>query len=119
MNTITLNNENKTEITFEYDNELPYKERIRPSYEYGTLKNQNNLGGIKINLTKEEYTALNKPEVLVFEKAFFVTDEIWFDMESHYLIIENNDFLSDKIKNSQFIVSFYVENKKINSCGLE
>lgn len=118
MNTITLNNEQKTEVSFEYDNGLPYKERIRPSYEYGTLKNHNNLAGIKINLTKEEYLALNNSDVLLFEKAFFITDEVWFDMGSHYLIIENNDFLSDKIKNSQFIVSFYFENKKINSCGL-
>lgn len=119
MNTFILNNENKTEVSFEYDNGMPYKERIRPSYEYGTLKSNNNLAGIKINLTKEEYADLNNQKVLLFEKVYFVSDEIWFDMKTHYLITENNEFLSEKMQNSDFIVSFYVENQKINSCGLE
>lgn len=117
MTTIILENENKTEVSFEYDNGLPYKERIRPSYEYGTLKSNNSLAGIKINLTKEEYADLNNQEVLLFEKAYFINDEIWFDMKTHYLIIGNNDFLSEKIQNSEFVLTLYNEDKKINSCG--
>ena len=47
MTTIKLNNENKTEITFSYDNGLPYKKAIRPSIEYGDWKKDKNKRGIK------------------------------------------------------------------------
>ena len=55
MTKIQLNNENKTEFTFEYDNGLPYKERIRPKYEFGKLKTNNNLAGINIYFDKNLY----------------------------------------------------------------
>jgi hypothetical protein len=41
MTTITLNNEEKTKVIFEYENGLPYKKSIRPEMEYGDWKKNN------------------------------------------------------------------------------
>ena len=43
MTTITLNNENKTQIEFTYNNGLPYKKSIRPEYEYGDWEKNNEI----------------------------------------------------------------------------
>ena len=118
MTTIQLNNENKTEVTFEYDNELPYKERIRPKYEFGKLNNNNNnLAGINIYFNEDQFKELNCETNILFKKIFFIKNEIWFDMGNVYLIIHNNEYLSDKLQKSEFILTFYYGDKKINSCG--
>ena len=54
MTTIKLNSENKTEITFSYDNGLPYKKAIRPSIEYGDWKINSHITLIKVNLSDDE-----------------------------------------------------------------
>ena len=51
------------------------------------------------------------------ELDFFIKNEIWFDMGNVYLIIHNNKYLSDKLQKSEFILTFYNGDKKINSCG--
>ncbi len=117
MTTMQLDNINKTEVIFEYDNGLPYKERIRPKYKFGKLKTNNNLAGINIYFDKEEFKELNCSNNILFERVFFITNEIWFDIGNVYLIIKNNDYLSEKLQKSEFILTFYNEDKKINSCG--
>ena len=117
MTTITLNNENKTEVTFSYDNGLQYKEKIRPKYAFGKLKSNNNLAGINIYFNNEEFKELNCTNNIVFEKVFFITNEVWFDMGNVYVIIKNDEYLSEKLQKSEFIITFYNEDKKINSCG--
>lgn len=42
MTNITLNNENKTEFTFSYDNGLQYKKSIRPAINYGNWTENSN-----------------------------------------------------------------------------
>ena len=34
-----------------------------------------------------------------------------------YVIIKNDEYLSEKLQKSEFIITFYNEDKKINSCG--
>lgn len=117
MTTMQLDNINKTEVIFEDDNGLPYKEKIRPKYKFGKMKSNNNLAGINIYFDKKEFKELNIEKNIVFEKVFFIKDEVWFDIGKVYVIIKNNDYLSEKFQKSEFILTFYNEDKKINSCG--
>ena len=55
MTTITLNNENKTQIEFTYNNGLPYKKSITPEYEYGNWKENNQIALIKLKLQNTYY----------------------------------------------------------------
>lgn len=112
-----LNNENKTEVSFEYDNGLPYKERIRPKYKFGKMKSNNNLAGINIYFDKEEFKELNCSNNILFEIVFFITNEIWFDIGKVYVIIKNNDYLENKINENNFLISFFNNKKHINAWG--
>ena len=55
MTIIQLNNENKTQVEFTYDNGLPYKKEIRPECEYGDWSEKPDYCLIKMFLCDDEF----------------------------------------------------------------
>ena len=117
MTTITLNNENKTEVTFEYDNGLPYKKSITPEYEYGNWSKNNEIVLIKIKLTEYEVSLFKDKNNFNLLSIHGQKDKIWFDLDDVYLILESNKYLHNKIQNKKFMLVFLENNIAISSLG--
>ncbi len=117
MTTIQLNNENKTQVEFTYDNGLPYKKSISPEYEYGNWKKNNEIALFKINLNNEELNLFKDKNNIDFHLIRKINNEIWFDLDDVYLILESNKYLHNKIQNKKFMLVFLENNIAISSLG--
>ena len=117
MTTIKLNNKNKTEINFSYDNGLPYKKAIRPAIEYGDWKKNPQIALIKVNLSDDE--------ILLFKDIFNINchrivglkNEIWLDLNDVYLVLNANDYLDEKLQTEKFMLAFLKKNEILSSWG--
>ena len=119
MTTIKLNNENKTEINFSYDNGLPYKKAIRPAIEYGDWIDNNKIALIKINLTSEDLKLFSNINNIDFGLIKKIDKEIWFDLSDVYLVLKANTYLDNKIKNMKFMLAFCNNNHCLCSVGFD
>ena len=119
MTTITLNNDNKTQIEFTYNNGLPYKKSITPKYEYGTWKENNQIALIKIKLSENDLSLIKNKNHITCKGIYGQKDKIWFDLEDVYLILESNKYLSEKVQNEFFILIFYQNETPICSWGFD
>lgn len=117
MTTIKLNNENKTEITFSYDNGLPYKKAIRPSIEYGDWKINSHITLIKVNLSDDEVLLFKNIDNIKFQQITKIKKEVWFDLIDVYLVFQTNSYLDNHIQNENFILVFMNQEKILSSCG--
>jgi hypothetical protein len=72
MTTITLNNENKTQIEFSYDSGIPYKEEIRPECEYGDWKEKPDYCLIKMFLCDDELKHFKNKKEIKFTDIHFI-----------------------------------------------
>lgn len=113
----SLNNKNKTEITFSYDSGIPYKEEIRPEYEYGDWEEKPNFALIKVNFNDKEFIYLKNKEEIKFINIHFIKKNIWIDLEDCYMVIKRNEYLEKKINDSNFVMAFLINNKLINIWG--
>lgn len=119
MTTIQLNNENKTEVTFEYDNGLPYKKSISPEYEYGNWKKNNQIALIKVKLTDYEISLFKDKNNIKCKGIYGQEDKIWLDLDDVYLVLTGNKYLHNKIQNENFMLVFFDNEKAISSWGFE
>ena len=117
MTTIKLNNENKTEITFSYDNGLPYKKAIRPSIEYGDWSNNKDIMVIKLFLSKQDIALFRDKNNIECLKLNKIQEEIWFDLHDVYLVLSTNLYIDNKIKNKKFILAFLDEEQNNILCS--
>lgn len=117
MTTIKLNNENKTEITFSYDNGLPYKKAIRPSIEYGDWSNNKDIMIIKLFLSKQDIALFRDKNNIECLKLNKIQEEIWFDLHDVYLVLSTNLYIDNKIKNKKFILAFLDEEQNNILCS--
>jgi len=106
-----------TEFIFNYDSGIPYKKEIRPAYEYGEWEDYPNIALIKINFNDKEFSLFNEKQKLKFIKIYFIKNEIWIDLEDCYAVLKRNDYLNDKINNSDFCFAFLHNEKIINTFG--
>ena len=98
MTTIQLNNENKTQVEFTYDNGLPYKKSISPEYEYGNWKKNNQIALIKVKLTDYEISLFKDKNNINLISINGNNDEIWIDLEDVYLVLEGSKYLDKKFE---------------------
>ena len=117
MTTIQLNNENKTQVEFTYDNGLPYKKSISPEYEYGNWKENNQIALIQVKLTDYEVSLFEDKNNMVGKSIYGFTDEIWIDLKDVYLVLKNNKYLHNKIENKKFVLVFLNNNEILSSWG--
>ena len=113
--TLIANNKNKTKITFAYDNGLPYKDRVRPSLEYGTWEEDNATLLIKVNFNDLEMNFFENKNKIMGLKSYDLTDEYWIDLTDVYLIIRKNQFLEKMFKDNNIIIAFFHNDKFINA----
>jgi len=117
MTTIQLNNENKTQVEFTYDNGLPYKKAIRPAIHYGEWKKNKNIALIKVDFNDKEFSLFQNKQKLKFTEIYFIKNEIWIDLEDCYVVLKRDEYLDKKINNSDFCFAFLHNEKIINTFG--
>ena len=117
MTTIQLNNENKTQVEFTYDNGIPYKKEIRPAYEYGDWEDYPNIALIKVDFNDKEFSLFQNKQKLKFTEIYFIKNEIWIDLEDCYAVLNRNDYLENKINENSFLIAFFHNKKHINAWG--
>ena len=88
MTTITLNNENKTQIEFTYNNGLPYKKSITPEIEYGNWKEDNSFILFKVNLSNDDLLLIKDKNNIECKEITKIKKEIWFDLDDVYLVLK-------------------------------
>lgn len=117
MTTITLNNENKTQIEFTYNNGLPYKKSIRPEIEYGEWTENENIALIKVKLSENDLSLIKNKNNIKCQRITKVKKELWFDLDDVYLVFETSSYLDKKIAEEKFILAFFNENELFSSWG--
>ena len=109
MTTITLNNDNKTQIEFTYNNGLPYKKSIRPDYEYGEWTENQNIALINVKFSENDLSLIKNKNNIKCQRITKLNKELWFDLDDVYLVFESSKYLDDKISEEKFILAFLNE----------
>ncbi len=117
MTTITLNNDNKTQIEFTYNNGLPYKKSIRPSVHYGEWGKNKNIALIKIKLSENDIALIKNKNDIECKKITKINKDLWFDLNDVYLVFESSKYLDDKIQNEKFLLAFLNETETELFCS--
>lgn len=117
MTTITVNNEEKTKIIFEYENGLPYKKSIRPEMEYGDWKKNNKITLLKVILTDNEYSLFSNPDNIEISNIYQIKNEFWIDLNDIYLIVPKEKDIVNAINNDKILITFNYKNKLLSSLG--
>ena len=118
MTTITLNNENQTKITFEYEHGLPYKKSIRPLMEYGEWTKNDKITLLKIMLSDNEYSLFSNPNNIEILNIYQIKNEFWIDLNDVYLIIPREKDIVSAINNNTILITFNYNKKIISSLGV-
>jgi len=117
MTTITLNNDNKTQIEFTYNNGLPYKKSIRPSVHYGEWGKNKNIALIKIKLSENDIALIKNKNDIECKKITKINKDLCFDLNDVYLVFESSKYLDDKIQNEKFLLAFLNETETELFCS--
>ncbi len=95
------------ELNFSYDNGLPTKPIINPSYKTG-YSEKNNFHVLSMYLNEEDLSnlgGLDIKQVFIFEK------EIWLAIDNHYVVFGNvPNLIILEAKNKKLVYYFYKEN---------
>ena len=111
MEKLILNNGKEITINIDYGNGLPYKPLLIPALEYGDWDEDNSITIIRIDLDKEEFHSLTDKN-LKFNELHFIDDQFWFDFDTFYLVIHNNDFIYNHIYHKKFTIILNDNNEK-------
>lgn len=117
MTTITLNNENNTEIIFEYEHDLPYKKSIRPEMEYGDWQENSTITLIIVTLSDLEYSLFKEPKEIEIMSAYQIGEEYWFDLQDVYLVMPLDINLQKAFQNNKFLFAFMHKEILVASSG--
>ena len=117
MTTMQLNNENKTQVEFNYNNGLPYKKSIRPDIHYGEWGKNKNIALIKVKLSENDLSLVKNKNDIECKSITKINEEFWFDLDDVYLVFESSKYLDDKIKNEKFLFAFLNENETELFCS--
>ncbi len=104
-------------IEFSYDSGISYKEEIRPKCEYGDWKEQPDYCLIKMFLCDDELKQFKNKKEIKFTDIHFIKNEIWFDLEDCYSVLNRTDYLENKINENNFLIAFFHNKKHINAWG--
>lgn len=117
MTTLETNNQNKTKFNFSFNNELPYKKSIRPEMEYGLWIKRPEKTLLKVTLSDRDYNSFKNPHDINGIGTYIVGKEIYFDLDDVYLIIAYDKQIERKVKEKNFIIAFYYNEKLISALG--
>lgn len=112
--TIVANNKNQTQITFSYDHGLPYKDFIRPKYEYGDWNKNISKTLIKVYLDDEDMELFENKEKILALKIYEIENDFWIDLKDVYLVIRKNEYLNKKFKEHNLMIVFLHNDNIIN-----
>ncbi len=117
MTTMQLNNENKTKVTFEYDNGLPYKKSITPEIEYGEWTENQNIALIKVKLSENDLSLIKNKNNIKCQRITKLKKELWFDLDDVYLVFDTSSYLDKKISEEKFLLAFLNETETELFCS--
>ncbi len=117
MTTITLNNEEKTKVTFEYQHGLPYKKSIRPEIEYGDWEENDKITIIVVKFSNEEYCLFSNTNDIEILNKKKIKNEYWIDLNDIYLVMPINKQLQQAFQTNKFLFAFMYKNNLLASAG--